>query len=192
MVAAQRSGWLVTAVEDEAPVATLMPIMWRGDRIVAHMAKANSHWRSIRDGAKGLVIVSGPEAYVSPNWYPSKAEHGKAVPTWNYIAVHLSGSMRLHHDADWLRAAVTELTDVHEGDRPDRWHVTDAPDDFIATMLKSIVGVEMTVERVEAKAKLSQNRSEADQLGVIGGLDTVDDHEASVVAAAMRERFVSG
>lgn len=190
MVAAIGSGWLVTMSDGRAPAATLVPILWRHDRVVAHMAKANPHWRTIGDGAPGLLIVSGPEAYVSPSWYTSKAEHGRVVPTWNYLAVHLTGRVHIHQDPAWLRHAVSDLTDHHEQQRAEPWRVSDAPTDYLDAQLRAIVGVEMHVEHVDAKAKLSQNRLEQDQLGVINGLrnepPTPDSH---AIAAAMQDRL---
>ena len=193
MVAEYRTAWLITAAEDGVPMATLLPIMWQGGTVIAHMAKANTHWRSIIDDTPGLLIASGSEAYISPSWYAAKAEHGKVVPTWNYSTVHLSGTVRVHQDPDWLRRAVTELTDTHEGGREHPWQVTDAPDPYIAAQLNGIVGIEFTVTRVEGKAKLSQNRSNADQDGVIAGLrsddlDAEQAAEARAVADAMAER----
>ena len=179
------SGWLVTASADGPPTATLMPVLWRDDRVVAHMARANPHWREIADGTPGLLIVGGPEAYISPSWYAAKAEHGRVVPTWNYLAVHLSGSVTIRPESEWVRALVTDLTEHHERDRVDRWHVTDAPDEFIDAQLKAIVGVEMLVERVEGKAKLSQNRTDADRRGVVAGLGAEDGRDAAVIAVAM-------
>ena len=180
------SGWLVTNSPEGPPLATLMPLLWRDDLLIAHLAKANPHWRSITDSTPGLMIVTGPEAYVSPSWYASKLEHGRVVPTWNYLAVHLSGPVRVHQDSDWLRAAVTDLTDHHEHQRPAPWQVTDAPDDYITSQLRAIIGIEMRVEHVEGKAKLSQNRSEDDRGGVVEGLGQVSDPGSSSIAAAMR------
>lgn len=188
LVAAAQTGWLVTADADAMPIATLLPVMWSGETVVAHMAKANPHWQTIQPGTPGLLICSGPDAYVSPNWYAAKAEHGRVVPTWNYSAVHLTGAVTIHDDRDWLLDAVTELTDLHEGKRPDRWKVTDAPERYLAGQLHGIVGVEFAVANAEAKAKLSQNRSEADQRGVIAGLldeDPVVAPHARSVATAM-------
>ncbi len=142
----------------------------------------------IGSGARALVIVTGPDAYVSPTWYPSKDEHGRVVPTWNYTAVHLTGTARVHLDAPWLRNAVTELTDVHESGRRPRWSVGDAPDDFVDAQLRAIVGIEVAVDRVDAKAKLSQNRSEADRLGVIDGLRGEATPGAAAIARAMQRR----
>jgi transcriptional regulator len=191
MVAATRTAWLVTVGEDGAPLATLLPILWRGDVVIAHMAKANVHWRAVADGSPALLIAGGPEAYISPSWYAAKAEHGKVVPTWNYSAVHLTGTVRIHQDSDWVRRAVTELTETHENGRAHPWHVTDAPEPYIAAQLNGIVGLEFTVTRVEGKAKLSQNRSEADRAGVVAGLRDErlappDDAAAAAVAGAMQ------
>jgi transcriptional regulator len=193
MVAAFRTAWLVTVDDDGVPVATLLPILWHGDVVIAHMAKANAQWRGIADDAPALLIVAGPDAYISPAWYAAKAEHGKVVPTWNYSAVHLTGTVRVHQDSDWLRRAVTDLTDTHEGGRDHRWHVTDAPQNYIDAQLNGIVGIEFTVTRIEGKAKLSQNRSDADQAGVIAGLRAdrlapADAAAAAAVAAAMEGR----
>lgn len=188
MVAAAASGWLVTAAEDGTPAATLLPILWDGDTVVAHMAKANPHWRGIRPGMPALVICTGPDAYVSPSWYAAKAEHGRVVPTWNYSSVHLTGTVRVHEDPEWLRTAVTDLTDAHEGGRAEPWAVTDAPPDFVDGQLRGIVGIEVTVTGVEGKAKLSQNRSAADRAGVIEGMRAEESPRARAVAEQMAAR----
>lgn len=166
------SAELVTVGPDGTPLATLLPILWSADggTVIAHMARANAHWREISDGTRCLAIVGGPQAYISPSWYAAKAEHGRVVPTWNYSAVHLTGTVRVHDDPAWVREAVTSLTDHHEGRRERPWAVTDAPETYVDKNLKAIVGLELTVERVEAKAKLSQNRSDADRAGVVAGL----------------------
>ncbi|WP_141774808.1 FMN-binding negative transcriptional regulator [Phycicoccus sp. SLBN-51] len=170
LVADVRAGWLVTNGHAAAPSATYLPVIWRDDTVIAHFAKANPHWREIGSDTPALVIVTGPDAYVSPTWYAAKAEHGKVVPTWNYSAVHLTGSACVHHDPEWLRMAVEELTNEHERRRPAPWHVSDAPSAYIDGQLRGIVGVELTVSKVEGKAKLSQNRSRADREGVVTGL----------------------
>lgn len=174
---------LVTVAADGTPDATFLPVLWRGDRLVGHLARANPHWRAIGDGSPGLVVVQGPDAYVSPSFYASKREHGRVVPTWNYSAVHLRGPVRVVDDTAWLRELVGQLTDHHEAGRDEPWAVEDAPSTYVAGQLKAIVGVEMVVESVEAKAKLSQNRSEEDRAGVVDGL-TGTPGEA--VADAMR------
>jgi len=174
LVAGVRAGWLVTNGQDSAPSATFLPVLWRGDTVVAHLARANPHWREIGSDTPALIIVTGPDAYVSPTFYAAKAEHGKVVPTWNYSAVHLTGLARVHHDPEWLRTAVEELTSEHERGRPAPWHVTDAPSDYIDGQLRGIVGVEVAVAKVEGKAKLSQNRSRPDREGVVAGLRQSD------------------
>ena len=193
MVAAARVAWLVTASADGEPQATLLPIIWREPpadadghgTVIAHLARANRHWRAIAQGSPALLIVTGPDAYIHPGWYAAKAETGKVVPTWNYSAVHLRGPIAVHDDPEWLRAAVTELTETHEAGRPDEWAVTDAPADYVEMQLSGIVGVEIAVERVEGKAKLSQNRSEEDRRGVVAGLEHEPFPGADAVASAM-------
>ena len=135
-----------------------------------HIARANSLWRELEDGAAVLAIFDGPHSYVSPSWYPSQHEHGKVVPTWNYATVHVSGHIRFIEDPDWLRELVTTLTDTYETGRPKRWHVSDAPSDYIEAMLQAIVGLEIEVTRVIGKFKGSQNRSLADRAGVAAAL----------------------
>jgi transcriptional regulator len=139
----------------------------------------------VREGVESLAIFTGAQAYISPNWYPSKREHGKVVPTWNYVAVHAYGTLRIIDDAEWLRRLVTRLTDLHEGFSAVPWKVTDAPDAFIDQMLKGIVGVELALTRVEGKWKLSQNRPASDQAGTVAGLDARGDADSREVAAAM-------
>jgi len=174
MVAAYGAGELITVDPDGYPSATLLPVLWEGDRVLAHLARANDHWREIGPSTKALLVVGGPQAYISPSWYAAKAEHGKVVPTWNYSAVHLRGTATVHDDPEFVRRVVTRLTEVHESGRPAPWHVSDAPASYIDGMLRAIVGVELVVERVEGKAKLSQNRSEADRRGVVAGLGPTD------------------
>lgn len=188
MVASARAGWLVTVADDGTPMATLLPIMWQGPTVYAHLAKANPQWRHVHDSARGLLIVTGPDAYISPSWYPAKAEHGKVVPTWNYTAVHLIGTVRVHHEPEWLLQVVSELTDTHEQSRPHPWHVTDAPAQYIASQLRAIVGIELEIDRVEAKAKLSQNRSTPDQIGVIRGLRDDNQPGGPAITAAMERQ----
>jgi transcriptional regulator len=174
MVAAYATGELVTVGPGGYPVATLLPVLWRGDLVIAHMARANDQWRSITPGSPALLVCGGPQAYVSPSWYAAKAEHGRVVPTWNYSSVHLTGTVTVIEDVEWLREAVTALTDRHESQQPTPWAVSDAPASYVDGMLRAIVGLELRVERVEAKAKLSQNRSEADRHRVIAALGAED------------------
>ena len=136
----------------------------------AHVARANPVWTSARDDVDALVVFQGPHGYVSPAWYPSKAEHGKVVPTWNYVMVQARGRLRANDDKAWLRAFVTRLTERHEGGRPAPWAVADAPADYIETMLGAIVGIEIALGSLVGKWKVSQNRAAADRAGVAEGL----------------------
>jgi transcriptional regulator len=139
-------------------------------RLLGHLALANPQWRSVGPDTVALAIVHGPQAYISPSWYPSTARHGKMVPTWNYVSVHFTGPLTVHRDPGWVREVVTRLTERHEAGRPSPWHVTDAPDEFIDSQLRAIVGVELAITSVEAKEKLSQNRNPEDQAGALAGL----------------------
>jgi len=172
------------------PVATLLPVSWERSgeghgRLLGHMAVANPQWSTASDEALALAIVHGPQAYVSPSWYPSRAKDGRVVPTWNYTAVHFTGRVTFHQDPQWLRDVVTRLTERYEHDRPQRWWVADAPSAYIDGQLRGIVGVEMYIVTVEAKNKLSQNRSAADQASVIAGLRGEGTAEAAAVADLM-------
>ncbi|MTD15202.1 FMN-binding negative transcriptional regulator [Nakamurella sp. YIM 132087] len=179
------SAELITVGPDGFPLATLLPVLWHGDTVIAHMAKANPQWRTIGTDTPALMVVAGPQAYVSPSWYATKAEHGRVVPTWNYSAVHLTGTATLHTEPEWLRHAVTALTDRHEERREAPWSVDDTPAGFVDKQLRAIVGIELTVVRVEAKDKLSQNRSDDDRIGVLQGLSESDDPRDVKVAERM-------
>lgn len=145
---------------DEGPNGTLY----------GHLAKANRQWQDLQNGSEALVIFAGAEAYVSPGFYPAKAEHGKVVPTWNYLAVHAYGQAEVFTDAERLLTLVSALTDRHESGRAQPWKVSDAPADYIDGMLKAIVGFALPIQRLQGKRKLSQNRSAADIAGVREGL----------------------
>ncbi|WP_460140636.1 FMN-binding negative transcriptional regulator [Pseudomonas sp. S2_E01] len=160
--------------------ASHLPLLLRPDEgangtLYGHFARANPQWKDLQDGAEALVIFTGPDAYVSPGFYPSKAEHGKAVPTWNYIAVHAYGTADVFTDTGRLHDLVSALTDRHETGRPQPWKVTDAPADYIDGMLKAIVGFALPIQRLEGKRKLGQNRSSADIAGVREGLAASPD-----------------
>lgn len=178
--------------------ATLLPVLWDRPagganahqdygRLLGHVARSNPQWETAVTGVPALAIIRGPQAYISPSWYASKAEHGRVVPTWNYTAVHLSGPVTFHREEDWLRDIVTRLTERYEAGRENRWRVTDAPERFIAGQLRAIVGVEMTVQRVEAKNKLSQNRPPQDRANVIAALRDDADPQAREIARLMAE-----
>jgi len=160
-------------------------------RITAHVARANPLWREA-DGQPVLLVFQGPQAYVSPSWYASKAEHHKVVPTWNYAMVQVHGTLRARDDAQWVRGMVARLTEAHEGGRAAPWHVTDAPADFIDATLRAIVGIEIEVSRVEGKFKLSQNRSAEDRTGVVLGLqaDATANRQAEADALAQAMQAV--
>jgi transcriptional regulator len=144
--------------------ANHLPMLLQDGVLRGHVARANPVWKA-GDG-EALAIFLGPHAYVSPNWYPSKAQTGKAVPTWNYITVHARGHIRWMQDAEWLRAHVTALSDTHEAPQPEPWKVSDAPASYVDSLLRAIVGFELTIEALEGKYKLSQNRDAADRDGV--------------------------
>lgn len=176
---------LVTATAD-GPMATPLPLFLdesEGEHgtLYGHLAKANPHW-TLPPIGEALAIFMGPEAYVTPSWYATKQETGKVVPTWNYVAVHAYGPVEFFQDPARLLDAVTRLTNKHEGARAKPWAVSDAPDDFIAAQLRGIVGIRIPVSRFEGKRKMSQNRPEADRIGVAAGLGTSDnarDREAA-------------
>jgi transcriptional regulator len=153
--------------------------------LLGHVARANPVWQ--RDGAEALAIFQGPQAYVSPSWYPSKREHGKVVPTWNYITVHAHGRLLVHDDPAWIRALLERLTTQMEAPRPQPWTVSDAPADYLEKMMTMVVGVELRVERLEGKWKLSQNQLPANRSGVIDGLLSAGEPDAVALARAMRE-----
>jgi transcriptional regulator len=142
--------------------------------LLGHLARTNDQWRAVPEG-EALVIVRGPDAYISPSWYPSKAEHGRVVPTWNYLTAHVYGRLVVHDDPVWVEDVVRRLTAKHESGRADPWSVDDAPPSFVAGQLRAIVGVELRITRIEAKAKLSQNRPAADRDGVVAGLTAQGD-----------------
>ena len=169
-----RLAQLVT-VGEQGLQASHLPLLLNPDEgahgtLYGHLAKANPQWRDLQNGSQALVIFAGADAYVSPGFYPSKAEHGKVVPTWNYVAVHAYGHAETFSDGGRLLDIVSTLTDRHEAGRAQPWSVADAPADYIDGMLKAIVGFAIPIDRLEGKRKLSQNRSPADRAGVAAGL----------------------
>ena len=147
-----------------------------------HVARANPVWREFKPEAEALVMFQGPQLYVSPSWYPAKKEHGKVVPTWNYLVVHAYGPVRVMDDSEWLRRFVTRLTDTFEKKRADPWKVTDAPPEFVDSHLKAIVGIEIPVTRIAGKWKASQNRPGADRANVARELRESGDAAAAAIA----------
>jgi transcriptional regulator len=166
------AGDLVTATP-VGLLATLVPFVHDpsagpSGALLGHLARNNEQWRQPVTG-EALVVLRGPDAYVSPSWYASKAEHGRVVPTWNAVTAHVYGELVVHDDPDWVGALVDRLTRKHEAGREQPWAVTDAPAQYVAGQLRAVVGVEVRITRIEAKAKLSQNRSAADVDGVVRG-----------------------
>jgi len=135
-----------------------------------HVARANPLWSCVADGQPVLAIFQGPQAYISPNWYPTKQEHGKVVPTWNYCTVHVHGSLHVHDDVDWVHDLVSRLTDRHEASQARPWAAQDAPADYLQALLRNIVGIEIRITRLEGKWKMSQNQPAANRLGAQAGL----------------------
>jgi transcriptional regulator len=151
-------------------IVTPLPMLYDADRrsLIGHVARANTHWQAA--GAESVAIFAGPQAYVSPSLYATKAETGKVVPTWNYDVLAAYGRLTVHDDPEWVRGLVTALTDRHEGKRAQPWHVTDAPETYVRGQLHAIVGVELVIDHIEAKAKMSQNQTARNRAGVIAGL----------------------
>lgn len=149
----------------------------------AHLAKANEQFAALTAGTEALVIFQGPETYITPSWYHSKAEHGKVVPTWNYVVVEVRGRSRVIDDAGWLRAQIGELTAAQEATRQHPWAIDDAPAAYIESQLKGIFGIEIPIERIEGKWKTSQNRPEADRAGVVEGLRSDGASEMAAIVA---------
>jgi transcriptional regulator len=163
--------------------ANHLPFELVGDVLHGHVARGNELVQ--QDGAEVLLIFHGPDGYISPNWYPSKHETGREVPTWNYAVVHVHGRLRVIDDAAWLRRLLDTLTDHHEADQPQPWKVSDAPEDHIEKSLKAIVGLEVVIDRIEGKFKLSQNHPARNRAGVIAGLRERDGDGDVELAALM-------
>lgn len=156
--------------------------------LCGHIARANPLWRNCRPDRDALAIFQGPQAYITPSFYPSKRESGEVVPTWNYAVVHARGRLRFIQDAVWLHALVTRLTDAHETQREAPWKVGDAPPAYIDKMLAAIVGFELAIESLAGKWKVSQNRTPADRRGVAAGLRASPQEEAHAMAELIERR----
>jgi len=183
---------LVTQTTDGL-TATHLPTVLKveGDRplgrVECHLARANPQWKTFVPSTEALMIFQGPEAYIRPGWYPSKAEHGKAVPTWNYAVVHAYGRLEVVQDQAWLRSHVDELSRQQEAGYEAPWSTADAPESYIAAMARGIVGLRLTISRLEGKAKMSQNREQRDSAGVVQGLGARSEGaDAAVAALVMR------
>ena len=152
-----------------------------------HVARANPQWRDLAHVDEALIVFNGPDQYISPSWYATKRETGKVVPTWNYLTVQARGRPRVIEDAQWLRAQIEALTDGQERPRAQPWAVGDAPQDYIQSQLRMIVGVEIEISAIAGKWKVSQNRPAADRAGVIAGLGEAADSDAEAIARAVRD-----
>ncbi|MFC5437943.1 FMN-binding negative transcriptional regulator [Rhodanobacter umsongensis] len=176
---------LVTRAADGL-TANHLPFELVGEVLHGHVARGNELARL--DGAEVLLVFQGPDGYISPNWYPSKHETGREVPTWNYAVVHVHGRLRVIDDATWLRRLLETLTDHHEAGQPQPWKISDAPDDHIETSLRAIVGLEVSIDRIEGKFKLSQNHPARNRAGVIAGLRERDGDGDAELAAWMSQQ----
>ncbi len=180
-------GHLVVASDGDGPASSPVPFVVDDalGSVRAHVARGNPIWKAAPCPA--LLIVPVSDTYISPGWYPSKAEHGKVVPTWNYEVVHVHGALVAHDDGAWVATQIRDLTDQNEATLPSPWAVDDAPADYIEQLQRRIVGLELTVQRVVAKRKLSQNRDDGDLAAVIAGLIDTDRRGATAIVDAMMQ-----
>lgn len=167
-------GTLITMTNDGLN-ANHIPLMVDASRgrfgtLRGHVARANSVWQTCKPEVDALIVFQGPDAYISPSWYPSKNEHGKVVPTWNYAVVHAAGPLVIRDDAEWMRAFLGGITDHFESQKSAPWKMNDAPEDYLHTMMRAVVGIEIPIKSLTGKWKVSQNRPVADRLGVADGL----------------------
>jgi transcriptional regulator len=186
LIATHRLATIVEVI-DGAPVANHIPLLYRqltptSAVLQGHIARANPLWQTAHERGV-LAIFQGPQAYITPSWYPAKKEHGKVVPTWNYCVVHVHGVLRAVEDPTWLHAHLRQMTDENEAPLPARWAVDDAPADFVNATMRGIVGIEIAVTRIQGKWKMSQNKSAADRRGIIEGLQQQPTAAALEVAA---------
>lgn len=155
--------------------------------LIGHVSRANPVWRALQAPTPSVVLFQGPQHYITPGWYPGKAEHGKVVPTWNYVVAHAHGLARARHEPDWLRAMLQRLTSVHEAAQPAPWGLGDAPADYIDKMLTAIVGIEIPIDRLEGKCKASQDEDWPDRVGTVAGLAQCPGDDAQAMG-----RWVQG
>jgi transcriptional regulator len=171
----------------EALVANHVPFVLDRSRgplgtLIGHVSRANTVWRELGTATSSVVMFQGPQAYITPGWYPSKAEHGQVVPTWNYTVAHAHGVARAIEDRDWMLDMLNRLTDVQEARRSVPWSVGDAPSLFIDKLMRAIVGIEIPIDRLEGKLKVSQDEAMQDRLGTVRGLRNETCDEASAMA----------
>ncbi len=157
--------------------------------LIGHVARANPVWNAQASAIPSVIVFRGPQTYITPSWYPSKHQHGKAVPTWNYAVVAVHGVPEFIDDQDWLRAHLSSLTDTHEAPQALPWKIDDAPPDFTEKMIAAIVGVQIPIQRIEGKWKVNQNRSDSDKMGVVAGLLGKGDDDSLAMASLVRQRI---
>ena len=182
---------LVTLTQDGL-IASHVPMLLDPDpapygTLLGHVARPNPQAKGATPGVHALAIFQGPDAYITPSWYPTKRDNAKVVPTWNYVAIHAAGPIEFFPDPERLRAIVTRLTERHEAARAEPWAVTDAPPDYIAAMLKGIVGFALPIARLEGKWKMSQNRPAVDQAGVVAGLSAEGQNAVAALVTASQK-----
>lgn len=193
LIRAHPLGLLITAGPD-GPTANALPFLLDTTRsekgvLQVHMAKANGQWRELQAGAAPLVVFQGVDGYITPSWYATKQEAGKVVPTWNYAIVQARGTARVTDDPAWLKSQVDALTGEHERLRAVRWAVSDAPESYIASQIKGIIGVEIEITEIEGKWKVSQNRPAADTAQVAAGLQSPGDVHANAGMAELVRQY---
>jgi transcriptional regulator len=191
LLAGLRAADLITATAS-GPYATFLPLIHEPaedgfGRLLGHVARKNDHWR-LEPIGESLVIAHGTDAYITPSWYETKRTTGRVVPTWNYITAHIHGQLVIHDDAVWLESLVRRLTTRHEAERPVPWSVDDAPREYIEAQLKAIVGIELRISRIEAKAKMEQREPAEDIDGIIEGLRASGDEITADAVSRARQR----
>jgi transcriptional regulator len=191
LIVSQPLGTLVT-LGSSGLFASHIPMFLEDDGsqfgvLKGHISRANTQWRDFVPAVDALAIFAGHQHYISPNWYPGKKEHGKEVPTWNYAVVHAYGPLKVIDDERWLLTFLHRLTDIHEAGSPAPWNVGDAPADFIKSLLHGIIGLELPIQRLEGKWKVSQNRTEAERKGVMEGLSKLNTPESLAMKSLVEE-----
>lgn len=176
-----------TGVQANHVPLMLAPVAGSSGMLKGHIARGNTMWKDVPSGSEMLAIFQGPSQYISPSWYPSKREHGRVVPTWNYAVVHARGTVTWIHDKGWLRAFVESLTNLHERGQASPWHVSDAPAEYVEQMLAAIVGFEISITSMTGKWKLSQNRTPAERAGVIEALSALPDDGSREMAMLVEQ-----
>ncbi len=194
LIASQPLGTWVTHGDGELLVNHIPFLLnrSRGEHgtLIGHVARANPAWHSFSKSISSVVVFQGPQAYISPSWYPSKHAHGKAVPTWNYAVVHAHGLPQAIEDREWLLQHVSQLTEVHEAEQALPWKVSDAPPEFTEKLLGAIVGREIPIAKLVGKWKVSQNRPSPDRLGTVAGLLGRDDPQSKEMAALVNQNVI--